>query len=165
MGTNQQIQANSKTSVQSLKIQEYDTDLILQRFQWYEAMKQESIPQETLMVWVLEFKNMGMSTNQVIKRITQCAKKKSYSKTTFDMFLEEDDIKTDYNLVNKRVENILKEYNINVNEYYLSKEYILKVIVKALDTILYDITHLETKTFDDSLNLIYFYQQNPNKLI
>jgi hypothetical protein len=66
------------------------------------TIRNESIPVETMVIWIKEFENMQLTTEQVELMIKKTAKKKIFGSTKFSDFLEENESYTDVDIIRKK---------------------------------------------------------------
>jgi len=94
--------------VERLKIQKALSDLQL--------FRNEDIDEEVILLWVLEFENLGFSSAKAIDRIQKARYIENYNKTKFSQFL---DLSIDeivpMNLVYKKANEIIQSQNNSLN--------------------------------------------------
>jgi hypothetical protein len=115
-------------SSSEIKKSEIDKELVLNALKYFVALRNETIPPETLLAWISEFENLGLTTNEVLTKIKETGLKKIYGKTTFDCFLNDEETHIDYDLVNIKanekcwyVMNQIGITNDNFNEFQRNK--------------------------------------------
>jgi hypothetical protein len=108
------------------KYSQTEKKAILNAFKWYESMRRESLTDETLSFWILEFENMKVPADEVLEKIKKTAKKELYGFTKFSDFLENNDFYdlSDFNKnIEKKINTILKNlYNISIQDIYDYKQ-------------------------------------------
>lgn len=103
-------------SISNSKRSQIDKNRILNALKYYTALRNESISQETYLAWIDMFESLGFSTERAEIKIREAGMKKIYGKTTFDIFLSEEESYIDNELINmyanQKVWEILKQYGI-----------------------------------------------------
>jgi len=113
-----------------------DKDKVLQAFYLYQTVKNETVPTETLLAWIDKFESMGLSTEQVLILIKEAEFKKIYGKTSFDVFLNEEDSYIDNELINQKANQKCWELlsNFGITPQTIREDYANKLIYASLQS-------------------------------
>ena len=76
-----------------------------------QLFRNEVIPEETIVAWILEFENLGIKCSDAVFRIKSAKYKKQYGNTKFSDFINEDDSLIPMDIVFKKARDIFYRDN------------------------------------------------------
>ncbi|CAN5542126.1 hypothetical protein BH10BAC5_BH10BAC5_06030 [soil metagenome] len=99
----------------------FNGDLIFTKLQELSALRKDNLADIELEQWTKEFKNLGMKTRYVLKKIQKMKFRKiGYRKLRFSDFLKEEEYpEINYELLKMEAESLLKDF---LQDYWVAKE-------------------------------------------